>query len=253
MIDPYALAEIEGKTNFVDRALVLEMCTRLALRVPGNFIEFGVYQGDSTKVIARTLRKHSRGAGPRERRFFALDSFEGLRESYENCEVGTFACEMPRIRGVEIVKGYFEDTLTGTFAEKLGRVAFAHLDADLFSSTLCALRFLTPLLDSGSVLAFDEFMGSDGAERRAFEQWRDETGIQTLLIADFAREPSGLNTERTDVRPLFQVVKTNTLPTPKPRSELAKAAAYYRRRVMYHLAVSRARFYRLTQLHQLRR
>jgi len=37
-------------------------------------------------------------------------------EKYEKMEVGTFATDPPKIRGVKIVKGYFEDSLTPQLA-----------------------------------------------------------------------------------------------------------------------------------------
>ena len=46
----------------------------------------------------------------------------------------------------------------------------AHFDADLYSSTVCALEFVTPLLGTGSLLLFDELSGAGGAEQRAFEE-----------------------------------------------------------------------------------
>ncbi|WP_368561804.1 TylF/MycF/NovP-related O-methyltransferase [Pseudoxanthomonas sp. UTMC 1351] len=183
---------------------VLKLCVALARHVPGNIMEFGVANGDSTRILRRAL-------GRSEKRIYACDSFEGLREKFENAEVGTFACKPPRIRGVEIVKGYFEDSLTPELAAKVGRVSFASLDADLYSSTLCALNWLTPLLGSGSLLLFDEFLGEKESEKRAFEDWSRESGLRTVRIAEFVREPSGWGT-RIDKRPLFQVVGDDLLP-----------------------------------------
>lgn len=178
----------------------------MSLHVPGHIVEFGVAKGDSTRILRRAL-------GLSKKRIYACDSFEGLREKFENAEVGTFACKPPRIPGVEIVKGYFEDSLTPELAARVGRVAFASLDADLYSSTICALRWLTPLLGSGSLLLFDEFLGEQKSEKRAFEDWSAETGIRTIKVAEFLREPSGWGT-KADTRPLFQVVGEDRLPEP---------------------------------------
>jgi Macrocin-O-methyltransferase (TylF) len=173
-------------TPNVSRAQVLRMAVEASYKVPGNIVEFGVASGDSPKTI------------------FACDSFEGMPEKYENLEVGYFACKPPRIRGVEIVKGYFETSLTPELAQRVGRVALASLDADLFSSTLCALTWLTPLLGNGSLLLFDEYLGGDNAEKRAHEQWQEATGIRTEAVARFVREPAGFG-ETPDERVLFQV------------------------------------------------
>jgi predicted O-methyltransferase YrrM len=190
----------------VSREQVLRLAVRSAVRVPGNIIEFGVAKGASTRVLRSELRRLRRQQ-PKigRRRLFACDSFRGLPEQFETLEPGTFACEQPRIRGVEFVVGYFDDTLDDALAHRVGRVALASLDADLESSTLCALRWLTPLLDQGSLLLFDEFDGAGGAERRAYETWTEATGVQTTKVAEFSRPTAGFGTEG-DRRVLFQVV-----------------------------------------------
>jgi predicted O-methyltransferase YrrM len=197
---------LKRRITVAPKKSVLELCVALSRNVPGHIVEFGVAKGESTRILRRAL-------GHSDKRIYACDSFEGLREKFENAEVGTFACEPPRIRGVEIVKGYFEDSLTPELAARVGRVAFASLDADLYSSTLCALRWLTPLLGSGSLLLFDEFLGENESEKSAFEDWSRETGVRTIRVAEFLREPSGWGT-MIDARPLYQVVGDDLLPKP---------------------------------------
>ncbi|QSX73837.1 class I SAM-dependent methyltransferase [Lysobacter arenosi] len=213
-LDVHDWGYLDRRITVTPKRTVLELCVALSRRVPGNIVEFGVAKGESTRILRRAL-------GHSNKRIYACDSFEGLSEKFENAEVGTFACEPPRIRGVEIVKGYFEQSLTPELAARVGRVSFASLDADLYSSTLCALTWLTPLLGSGSLLLFDEFLGEKESEKRAFEDWSKETGLRTVRIAEFVREPSGWGT-RIDKRPLFQVVGDDLLP---------KAAAPLRKRL----------------------
>jgi len=196
-----------------DGYMVLQFAMRLAYRVPGNIVEFGVFEGQSTRALRQIRRRIQLGQilGPRKE-IFACDSFEGLPESYENQGVGAFACAPPSIPGVNIVVGFFEDSLTPELAQRVGRVALASLDADLYSSTLCALRWLTPLLGPGSVLLFDQYLGANGTgECRAHEDWVRETGVQTVRIAEFLRETSGQRGDRDhgsapDRRVVFQVV-----------------------------------------------
>ena len=198
--------------------LVIEIATRLAYRVPGNIIEFGVFQGRSTRVLRRALDHLQRGQilGPRKE-IFACDSFHGLPEQYENLGIGAFACAPPHIRGVHIVEGYFEDSLTPELAQRVGRVALASFDADLYSSTLCALRWLTPRLETGSVLLFDQYLGGGAAgERSAHEDWIRESGLRTVRVAEFLRESSGQGGNRDhgaspDRRVLFQVIGSTEL------------------------------------------
>jgi Macrocin-O-methyltransferase (TylF) len=203
--EDFTWEQLQNRVTFPTRKFALELSVALSEQVPGDIIEFGVAEGGSTRI----LRGASRRSG---KRVFACDSFEGLQEKFENAEVGTFACEPPKIPGVEIVEGYFEKSLTPELASRVGRVALASLDADLYSSTICALRWLTPLLGSGSLLLFDEFLGEHESEKRAFEDWKRETGVLTVLIAEFLRQPSGWGT-KIDKRPLFQVIGDEPLPS----------------------------------------
>jgi len=190
----------------LSRESTLRIAVQLSLGVSGNIVEFGVADGTSTRTIRNELLRHQVGklSGP-TKRIFACDSFEGLPEKYENAEIGTFAGPVPRIAGVEIIKGYFDASLTDEVAARVGSVAFASLDADLYSSTLTALRWLTPLLHTGSLLLFDEYIGENESEKRAHLDWCEEAGVETVTLATFRREPSGFG-EHPDQRVLCQVV-----------------------------------------------
>jgi hypothetical protein len=211
------------RLNPFRRELILESVVRNTSHLPGNIIEFGVAKGRSTRVIRRTLTTLERFKLPnRRKKIFACDSFKGLPEKYENAEVGAFACKPPKIHGVEIVEGYFQDSLTDALARRVGKVSIASLDADLYSSTLCALRWLTPLLQTGSVLLFDEFVGENESEKRAFDDWSQETRVPTILVAEFLRDPSGWG-ERIDKRTIYQVVQQEELPKrPKKRTRASR-------------------------------
>jgi predicted O-methyltransferase YrrM len=195
-----------SRVTFPSRAQVLELAVQLARPVVGHIVEFGVWKGYSTRVIRDELWRSGVWEGAqRRKRIYACDSFEGLPANYEHLSAGTFATPVPKLRGVRIVKGFFEDSLTPALAAEVGQVSLAHLDADLYPSTACALQWVTPLLHAGSLLLFDEFLGEDPAEERAFVEWAERTGTRTALIALFGREPSGKG-DMTDRRALFQVV-----------------------------------------------
>jgi hypothetical protein len=180
--------DLHDRIQVISRKTALELAVRLSYRVLGNIVEFGVAEGDSTRILRRALTRCERGQlRGAHKSIFGFDSFEGLPEQFENASPGAFACDPPEIRGVEIVKGYYEQSLTDQVARRVGPVALASLDADLYSSTLTALRWLTPLLNTGSLLLFDEYIGEHASERRAHMDWGRETGIQTVMLAEFFR------------------------------------------------------------------
>lgn len=132
---------IHQSVNLLTRDRVLEIAMHLSHEVEGNIVEFGVFEGASTRVLRHVLNRLEQVRARKvQKQIFACDSFEGLSEKFENLEVGTFACQPPNIQGVEVVEGYFEESLTPELARRVGKVAFASLDADLYSSTTCALR-----------------------------------------------------------------------------------------------------------------
>jgi predicted O-methyltransferase YrrM len=196
----------QGRITYPSRAQVLELAFAVSRAVPGHIIEFGTWNGASTRVLRDELW-HSRmwDRAQRGKRIYACDSFEGLAEDYEHLKKGHFATEVPKLRGVRIVKGFFDDSLTPELAKEIGRISLAHMDADLFSSTLTALNWLTPLLQPGSVLLFDELIGEDPAEARALLEWQRDTDVRLAVLALFGREPSGRG-GMSDRRALVQVV-----------------------------------------------
>jgi len=198
--------EYRGRITYPTRSQVLELAVQIARPVSGHIMEFGVYQGYSTRIIRDELwRAKIWDRRQRGKRIYACDSFEGLPETYERLPAGNFATPVPKLRRVRIVRGFFDASLTPELAAEVGRVSLAHLDADLYSSTSCVLNWLTPLLAPGSLLLFDEFYGEDPAEARAFSEWLEETGTRVAMLALFGREPSGQGATG-DRRALFQVV-----------------------------------------------
>lgn len=184
------------RARYLSRDKVLEIAMGLVSSVPGAVVEFGIGKGFSARTIRACTDKH----------VYALDSFEGLRERFENAQVGAFAGPVPDVPGVNIVKGFFEDTCDEALRTAIGPVAFAHMDADLYSSTLFALHWIAPLLVDGSLILFDEFTGGERSEARALAQWQQELGIVVVRIAEFDRDPSGWG-EIPDRRVLFQIIK----------------------------------------------
>jgi hypothetical protein len=147
----------------------------IALRVngiAGDYVEFGSWGGNTLRLA----HEHVRDAG-HPRHLWAYDSFEGLPETGDPRDahpgwraggpgqgggVGKFqeVCDahgIPR-EAYTAVEGYFDDTLPplGTDGPPAD-IALAYLDCNMYSSTVSALRFLSPRLKHGMVIAFDDY------------------------------------------------------------------------------------------------
>jgi O-methyltransferase len=163
---------------------------------PGDYLEFGVFRGDS---LAAAWRGAVAG-GLDGMRLFGFDSFEGLPEGRRAAEVGRWAPgsmaageEAVRqnltrlgvdLSRVTLVPGFFDEVLDDNLRQRFGlrRAAVVYLDADLYDSTLTALRWVTPLLATGTLLAVDDwftFRTQPGAGARgAVMEWlRDDHGL----------------------------------------------------------------------------
>ncbi|MFZ0832676.1 MAG: class I SAM-dependent methyltransferase [Mycobacterium sp.] len=137
------------------------------IKGPGMALEFGVATGTTLAIIADTV------AG--DRAVFGFDSFEGLPETWRTgFETGEFAQQPPRdIPGATLVTGLFEDSLPAFLAEHDEPVAFAHLDADLYSSTKTVLDLLGDRLAPDAVLLFDEFFNYPGWQRHEYKAFQE--------------------------------------------------------------------------------
>jgi O-methyltransferase len=148
---------------------------------PGDYVEFGVYRGDTFKLSLEAARRSFDGRYPG--RFFAFDSFQGLPqvESMKGPEnvfrAGEYAAprtvfmktiaRAARGADVQVVEGWFEETLVPATRARLGlsRVAIANIDCDLYESTVHCLDFLGPLVGQGTILMFDDWFLTRGSMR----------------------------------------------------------------------------------------
>ncbi len=182
-----------------------------AEKVEGDYLEFGVFSGDSFirsfHELHEVYRKHMSPSAGRtseeankiksiwsNMRFFAFDSFQGLPaiEGIDNqgrdFVEGTWSFEESEFKKkisksglppekVVTVPGWFEETCVETTIQKyeMRKAAIIHIDCDLYSSTKSVLKFVEPLLVDGTILIFDDwfcFRGNPNlGEQKAFAEW----------------------------------------------------------------------------------
>ena len=129
------------------------------------FYEFGVWRASSFKYLIKVFKKG-----------YGFDTFTGLPEDWrrENGSVaqkkGKYTSDgnVPKIKGGEFIVGRFEDTLPIFFSETRPTASVINFDADLYSSTICALNFSKQVMDRNTILIFDEFIMNEGWEQDEF-------------------------------------------------------------------------------------
>ena len=147
----------------------------------GMVAEFGVYKGASLTQIAKYFP---------DRTVHGFDSFIGLPEVWGAkgqgaFDVGAKPPQLP-VSNVEFHVGWFDDTVPGFAAEHSGPFAFAHLDADLYSSTKTVFDHLGDWFVPETIVVFDEYFGYHGwqqHEHKAFLEFLARTGLSYEAIS----------------------------------------------------------------------
>ncbi len=128
------------------------------------FYEFGVWRASSFKYLLKSFKKG-----------YGFDTFTGLPEDWDvggHVErKGTYTSDgnVPKIKGGEFIVGKFEDTLPVFFSESRPIASVINFDADLYSSTICALNFSKKVMDEDTILIFDEFIINESWEQDEFK------------------------------------------------------------------------------------
>ena len=135
--------------------------------IVGDLIEAGVWRGGAIIFMRALLKAH----GVTDRQVIAADSFAGIPQSTKfrhdtvNSWTDRWEAGLPEVRAaiarfgllddqVELLEGYFADTLQGLAGREL---ALIRLDSDSFESTETSLQYLYPLLNRGGVVIIDDW------------------------------------------------------------------------------------------------
>jgi hypothetical protein len=153
--------------SFPDRLSLLEHALlQIKPGSEGLICEFGVYQGHSLNFIAAKVRQP----------IYGFDSFEGLPEPWmDGAPQGWFKVDsLPEVlSNVTLVKGRFDQTLSGFLATHPGEALFLHIDSDLYSSCKTVLEAFASRIRSGTVVAFDEYFNHPGWEHGEYKAWQE--------------------------------------------------------------------------------
>ena len=151
---------------------VIKMCVGMK-----PFYEFGVWRGASFRYLLKSL-----GRG------FGFDTFKGLPEAWHDNSQGSYDSggEAPVLDGGEFIVGEFEYTLPKFFSNPRETASVINFDADLYSSTLCALNYAKQVIDEKTILIFDEMLMNEHWEQdeyRALVEFCDRQKLRFRVLA----------------------------------------------------------------------
>jgi hypothetical protein len=173
------------------------------ISVDGLWLEFGVYRGRSITAISEFTKNI----------VYGFDSFEGLPEFWDQqnpkgvFNLGGIIPEgaicgnnddnpgmynssptkttQPWRPNIKLIKGYFENTLPEFLNDHTEKVAFVHIDSDIYSSARTVLTLLKDRFQNNTILAFDEltdYPDFRNHEIKAFAEFLLETGYKYEAI-----------------------------------------------------------------------
>lgn len=164
-------------------------------RVPGDFIETGVWRGGACIYLRAILEAY----GIRNRRVWAADSFAGLpppNEAEYPADAGDqfhtydeLAVSVDQVKRnferygllddqVVFLKGWFKDTLP---AAATGPLAILRMDGDMYESTMDALVHLYERVSPGGYVIVDDYRVVAGCQK-AVDEFRQQRGIHDEIV-----------------------------------------------------------------------
>lgn len=164
----YIEAHMPDALGFTTQRELMHYAIREVM-VEGCFTEFGVYKGGTLRFMAKKLP---------HKKFHGFDSFEGLPEAWGGFDLGKGAFslggKLPNVPGnVLLHKGFYDASLPAWKAAHPHKIAFMHIDCDLYSSTKTLLEQLADRLQIGSILLFDEYFNYPNWEQHEFKAWQE--------------------------------------------------------------------------------
>ena len=171
-----------------DRCYIIHQLCNYACNLQGDFAECGVYKGGTTFLIASVLEKRGQG-----KHLHLFDTFTGMPDiaikERDNQAPGDFADT-----SLENVKEYLSDfsnidfhpgIIPDTFKRVLNKqFSFAHIDVDLYPTTLECCKYFYERMTKGGILICDDygFLGYRKAAKAAIDDFfEDKTEIPISL------------------------------------------------------------------------
>jgi hypothetical protein len=151
--------------------------------------------------------------------FHGFDSFEGLPEDWFGMPLvkNSFSLKggLPKVpRNVTLNKGWFNETLLQWCQTHQDKIAFIHIDCDLYSSTITIFEALVHRFQVGTVILFDEYFNYPNWEYHEYKAWQ-EIVVKYGIIYDyigFARQQVAIKISEINKSGLEGCSETTSFP-----------------------------------------
>lgn len=166
----------------------------------GIILEFGVYKGKSIKIIAENTKN----------KVYGFDSFNGLPEDWQGDFIkGSLACDIPKNlpENVELVIGYFEDTLEDFLKTHTDPITMIHIDCDIYSATKYILEKCHEQMDDQCIICFDDFQNYPEYEEhayKAFNEYIDKYNTRVIKLYDYGFQQSAFRIVKNEENKIYE-------------------------------------------------
>lgn len=185
-------------------------------QIEGDYLEFGVYTGKSFIRAYKRFKEKRRSYNlANKMRYFAFDSFKGLPASNDvnkptQYEKGAYLASQELFikkleeKGVDlsevviINKWYGELSDQLKIKQHLKAACVIYLDCDLYQSTRDALKFVSDLVQDGTIIVLDDYYrhrcSPNAGVRKAWKEFLDSNpNWQATMVHNFRRVAFALN------------------------------------------------------------
>lgn len=155
--------------------------------VDGYILEFGVAGGSTINLIANKVAPNV---------VWGFDSFEGIPEQWikgdgRDRPAGKHKqFKLPRVpKNVELVKGWFKDTIYIWKMAFRESISFIHIDSDLYSSARTVLFELNDQIVENTIIVFDELLDAGRyplwkeGEWKALKEWCKKKNREYFVLS----------------------------------------------------------------------
>ena len=158
-----------------DRCYVLWSTLRQALALDGELVECGVFRGGTALLEATTVREQ---VG--ERPLHLVDSFAGMPRTtegvdrFEEGDLASTSVESVREALSPFPFARIHEGVIPAILDEVGagRVAWAHIDVDIYAAVRDCLEYLYPRMAGGGTIVLDDYgFPSCSGARRAVDEF----------------------------------------------------------------------------------